>query len=849
MAEKKWISDAHDLADKANVELMPVGPFSRNLEELISRPDSPFTHVHACLKPSGRLPEIQLGVPGAGNCDHRDSLPTRNTEGSFTVDFWTGDHGVDKRAVSQVIAAIGAFWADERRTDEHTRLIYAKSPGTKEAAAETVRRLLNAGNEVSVMFADLDHLGSLNAKYQEPAIDEVLGELAGVLANSVPEDGLVLHRSGDEFFVICPGPPERALTVSHHIQRAIADHDFSIDDDITISVGICSVRPRDPWRVFKDLEERAEGALKPKSQKGKEASKIRRGRTALVPDTGEVVGLDLDEDGARMLAHALVKSCADEEGPFENPWLNFLAQGVFSAVAQELNSLGERVTALIEWMDPGSATGPEGAAGMRNGSSPGPTLSGEDMAFAVAHGVFRAGLEGLLDVDLSDSFQLKIAKSGSVLSFGSALNNVSIDGLRGTERLLGLGGPILRPQGAPAETRRALLVKIGHEDIGSLARIFADVITVDDRPSVGGALPDFWEASIARVVDRIERFPDIQLVAVLGKVTLGQRTVEKLREASTWSASVEELAYRTGLGESVLRRVAEKLTGHVKSFSSYSELVKGVAEVVYGGVKLQPLGESPFAQVAEERFLRLRLEESEFQLPPETACSVQTGAQAFPVVLERLRQLGKPAVVPDAAGVPMIDLIDFRILVREPDRDQVPGFYRKDADALEDYYTKAFLDEAEGVFARPLKNQIGRFVAHLADAITREPTPFSTRRAILVVPHVPEPVGDNVKYADLSPLGLVSVRAIPKFHDDKVLLHFSFTWRTVEALVGLPYSLYGSLRYSEDLAGRIRQEASQVQGGPSVELADVSYIAHSLHVTTDNYGQNIARRIIHLSGE
>lgn len=843
------MSDAQDLADKAKGELMPFGPFSRSLEELISRPDSPFTHVHARLKPLGELPEIQLGTAGVGNCDHRDSLFMENTEGTFTVDFWANDNAVDKRAVSQVVAAIGAFWADERRTDEHTRLIGAKSPGTKEAAAETVRQLLNAGNEVAVMFADLDHLGSLNAKHQEPAIDEVLGELAGVLAGSVPEDALALHRSGDEFFVICPGPPERALTVSHHIQRAIESHDFSINDDVAMSVGIYSVRPHDSWRTFKDLEKRAEGALKPKPQEGEEADKIRRGRTSLVPDAGGAVGLELDEDGARMLAQALVKSCADEESPFENPWLNFLSQGVHDAFEHGLNCLGEGVAALIEWMDPDPATGPEGAAGMRKGSSPGPTLSGEDMAFAVAHGVFRAVLEGLLDADVSNSFQLKIAESGSVLNLGSALNDVSVEGLRGQERLLELGGPILRPQGTSVETRRALLVKIGHEDIGSLARIFADVITVDDRPTVGGALPDFWEASVARVVDRIERFPDIQLVAVLGKVTLGQRTVEKLREASKWSASAEELAYRTGLGESVLGRAAEKLTDHVKSFSSHSELVAGVAGVVRTGLELRPLGESPLAQVAEERFLRLRLEESEFQMPPETACSVETGAQAFPVVLERLRQLGKPAAVPDAAGVPMIDLIDFRILVREPDRDQVPGFYRKDVDALEDYYKKAFLDETDGVFARPLKDQVGRFIAHVADAITREPKPFSTRRAILVVPHVPEPVGDGVKYTDLSPLGLVSVRAIPKFDDGKALLHFSFTWRTVEALVGLPYSLYGSLRYSEHLADRIRQEAGQAQGGPPVQLADVSYIAHSLHVTTDDYGQNIARRIIHLSGE
>jgi hypothetical protein len=57
------------------------------------------------------------------------------------------------------------------------------------------------------------------------------------------------------------------------------------------------------------------------------------------------------------------------------------------------------------------------------------------------------------------------------------------------------------------------------------------------------------------------------------------------------------------------------------------------------------------------------------------------------------------------------------------------------------------------------------------------------------------------------------------------------------------------LRYSQHLADLIQQEVGEAQGSLPVQLADVSYIAHSLHVTTDDYGLNVARRIIHLAGE
>ena len=61
-------------------------------------------------------------------------------------------------------------------------------------------------------------------------------------------------------------------------------------------------------------------------------------------------------------------------------------------------------------------------------------------------------------------------------------------------------------------------------------------------------------------------------------------------------------------------------------------------------------------------------------------------------------------------------------------------------------------------------------------------------------------------------------------------------------MVGFPYSIYGSVRYSQHLTQKIEE---MVTAAPRhISMGEVSYIAHSLHLFLDDYGQNIARAIV-----
>lgn len=124
---------------------------------------------------------------------------------------------------------------------------------------------------------------------------------------------------------------------------------------------------------------------------------------------------------------------------------------------------------------------------------------------------------------------------------------------------------------------------------------------------------------------------------------------------------------------------------------------------------------------------------------------------------------------------------------------------------------------------------------HVVVAITGEHE-YATRRAILVVENEVQ-IGNNY-----SPLGLVSIWLAPRFVGKKVVIDYSYTWRTVEALVGLPLSMYASIMYAENLTNQIINKTQNSKC--DVEMGTVSYLAHSLHMFTDTESMNIVRGII-----
>jgi len=239
-----------------------------------------------------------------------------------------------------------------------------------------------------------------------------------------------------------------------------------------------------------------------------------------------------------------------------------------------------------------------------------------------------------------------------------------------------------------------------------------------------------------------------------------------------------------------------------------------------------------------KRFLSRELNMEGMSLMREDGCRVKTVAEAYPVVLEIARQINEEAQIKDQAGLYLKELIDFKVYLTNPEQDIIPTHFEGDKDTFHKYFEKEFLGP-KGLFSQRLKEkgQLEAVLNHLANVISATEKQFATRRAVLVVPH-------EVKEGeDLTPLGLISIRIIPRFIDNRIILYYSFTWRTVEASIGFPYSIYGSVQYCRYLTEEIKKRVSS-ELASRIEMGEVSYVAHSLHFFMDDYGQNIARRIV-----
>jgi len=84
-----------------------------------------------------------------------------------------------------------------------------------------------------------------------------------------------------------------------------------------------------------------------------------------------------------------------------------------------------------------------------------------------------------------------------------------------------------------------LLLPIGDFAIGlakDIRHLVADVVEIDDRPVVGGGLPDFWQSNLARVIRACLRNPNIHFVIVIGAPENASNTLEWLRlNREQWS--------------------------------------------------------------------------------------------------------------------------------------------------------------------------------------------------------------------------------------------------------------------------------------------------------------------------
>lgn len=115
------------------------------------------------------------------------------------------------------------------------------------------------GRDLSLLFLDVDLFKSFNDDYGHQIGDEVLLDVAKVIALNVRDTDFPARYGGEEFVVVLPGAKaDAALRVAESVRKKIESHDWK-HRTVTVSVGVATLNKRD---ITKDeMVEEADKAL------------------------------------------------------------------------------------------------------------------------------------------------------------------------------------------------------------------------------------------------------------------------------------------------------------------------------------------------------------------------------------------------------------------------------------------------------------------------------------------------------------------------------------------------------------------------------------------------------------
>lgn len=777
-------------------------------------------------------PDHVLTIPLAGGRHPHARLRLWFRKGGATV-----DHTMAPTLFGQLQELFYAWWTPDTRSPKGDLPTWTEATKRRGQGALSRQRL--SGGPFSVIFCDLDGFKQINNSIGQAGGDEVIAKMARLLEGVASSDAFVIHHGGDEFVIVLPeGDADDAIDLSRQIVVAASEYDFGVKHAVGISLGIAS-RSGYPKATFEELVNMADEIALKEMVKAKSD----------VKGAMRVAGHSPTPPQWKRALHpctlALVLRCSLGALPprpaFASVWLNALVKAGTRAAAANSTSAHEIGDEILKSLKAFKLVlSAEHVSSLPFGLDPVLTasLSGLDVAAAGARVMFEQCIAGKFPEETRHLVIRLRGREASLCLGDEAL--LSIDCEPTEDMDLDLGPPWrMRHANQDVERNQTksspfILMEIGRNHLHALPHLAAEHIVIDDRPGRGGGLPDFWELSLSRLVSRLQQLPNVEHIVLVGDLAGAHSTYRKLDSAAGWD--LDYISYKTAVPKDVVTDARDRLRGHVRHFEKEEDALDSLVEAATVARDLLP---TPRTIVEEAPIVLSRtLNHPSAALTARDGCRVRTAGEAFPLLLELLRnETVDDEFIPDQDGLELRELVDFKVVIREPTQQQVPWFFRSEREQLEEYFKKEFLDDT-GRFGTKLREKDAehRVLDHVRWALTRtDGAPFATRRAILIIPHQPDEQPEAV-----APLGLVSVRLLPRRSGSEAIVNVSFTWRTVEALIGFPYSLYGSLRYAQHLCDKL----SNFPGVPQVRLGYVSYVAHSLHFFMSEESRRIARRIV-----
>ncbi len=740
-----------------------------------------------------------------------------------------------------------------------TLLPFFKVAGTEQRVLDYAARLASGKTQIAIAHLDLDKFKDVNTEFGEPGGDAVLAEFGRQLRETFSDGGVVFRKGGEEFSMIMAGDTPDILLRLEKFRRRMETEPFAfINRPNTCSIGVAIFEPSDlvgRLSRFDDLSAEAQQAERRAKAEGRNCIRLpctaesdcflRDGeleRAAIDTRLGLAEG---EPSGADTLADALTEILVSE-------LVEKSLSDLVNTPAHVARRFGLRFGSREQAKGPLEAQIPLGSwaavvarsvlrATFRSGH---PLTPSSSLSFRLSEAVEGAKL--LLDVaEGAITHQIPIA-DGLTLETGSP-STVSIGRPWFSPSTVPSGG-IARWDGGSTDPGNASLIPVLLLPIGDAAIALAkqernrvaDIVEIDDRPVAGGGLPDFWQSNLARVIGACLRNPNISTIIVVGNAKNAAATLHKLQlDDSGWAAQAYDLQRRLSISLDKLQAFRERKIQMVRvqelTVLKLRDEIRNAIERLVPDVRS---GAAIDLEV-EAQYRRLPLAQ-----PPEAGrllisdgLRTTTMAYAYPQAINLLRSNDTPAQT-EATQRRFREFPTFKLVLTNPFVETVPDYWKSESTILDDYFDRNFLNEI-GLFGRPLLaaklGQASLYEKALAATVEALKENRPTRRVML-------PVHSAIQFDQ--PLGLCAIQIMPRRREGRWNLDFQWIWRTVEALVGFPFSAYGSISWSKRFFDEVESRMQRIAPAVPVQRGELTYLALSFHMFLDAGDREIARAIV-----
>ncbi|WP_195838197.1 GGDEF domain-containing protein [Methylocystis rosea] len=799
--------------------------------------------------------------------------------------------GLDARQIEDLARRLGDLalrhWAAR---DQGTLLPRLQDSGMPDRVLRSVQDMVSDARFLAVVHADLDKFKDINDSVGEAKGNVVIRAFADRLRNAFSDLGLVVRTGGEEFsaFLIGNDPIvffERTETFRLQMQ----DEPLPVIERAnTCSIGLAVYATEDLPADLVSMDR----LLNHARQAERRAKKEGRNRIRLPKaDDGAIEGAESLTTLDDLRRSALACRCSldsDDTIVFKTPYACAVARLLARKLGDsqvELPSVGSLINNYAATLDVSpvqlSWAALEPNVMVSNDGWPEPLtplMPTPVWAAIVARALLSAAFRHGGPLTPQDVLELRVSPVEKT-TVGGAPSELWLDVYRPGARVLTiLLGPVSFECPAvntvkigrawyPPDTettdviRRArverdgdlmliheplspcLLMPIGDAAIREAKTIggfVAGLVEVDDRPVHGGGLPDFWQSNLGRIVRACLRNPNISWIIGIGEEDGASQTIGRLKlSREAWNERLPDLQRRLSIN-------ADHLGVFQNRGIKFQLVSRGGSDLLAAAVACtasEDLGDPRNVPTVD---LDLEMARRRLAVPPATASNqlsledglrCKTLADAYPQAIQLLRSSNEPPQTEPTRRT-FREFPCFKLVLTEPFQETVPDYWLKEKYSIEEYVNRNFT-WPEGLFGKRLvcsgdqTHAVREHGVNAAVSAVKDRRP--TRRIML-----PVATSDELD----QPLGLSMIQVLPRERNGSWHLDFQWIWRTVEVLVGFPFSAIGSIRWSEDFFRSVKERLDADGHVDRLERGQLTYVALSFHMFLDVGDREIARAIV-----